>query len=213
MAKKADHASKKELIAMARNISYKFESYKKLDDDLSKMLEKISPYERLVVALSYINRQSDAFEYYLGLDRIFENNAFQYYVGKAIDVLEGNQKASFVIDELGNDIPDGDDNTSGWPFAFMQNALISLLEFFELVETKAEKKSSFVDIANTLLNNVDIIWHDNNEGSEEEFVIFGKEISILFNAINEISKKENKIVFINELKKMPLHLKDFYKRN
>lgn len=197
---------------MDRNVNYKFESYKKLDDDLSKMLEKISPYERLVVALSYINRQSDAFEYYLDLDRIFENNAFQYYVGKAIDVLEGNQKASFIIDELGSNIPDGDDNTSGWPFAFMQNALISLLEFFELVEDKGEKKSSFVDIVNILLNNVDIIWHDNNEGSEEEeFEIFGKEISILFNAINKISEKENKIVFVNELKKMPLHLKSFYK--
>ena len=106
-----------------------------------------------------------------------------------MDVLKGNKKASSFIDVLSDRIPDADDNTSGWPFAFMQNALISLLTFFELVENKG-KISLVIDIATIVLNNVDIIWFDNNEGSEEEELeIFGKEVSVLFNVINEISKK------------------------
>ena len=193
---------------MDGKMPYIFESYEKLKSDLLGNIKKMSQPKKELVALAYINRQSDIFEYSNNRSKIFGKNIFDLYVSKAKREIINKKNYSSCTSELDMLIPETDDS-GGWMSDFMQNALISLYCFFNFI--KEEKDCLFVDITNKILDNIDVLWYRNSlheDKEESEKIQFGREISILRDAIIKVenfNKGMDAINFVDSLEKIPLY--------
>lgn len=193
---------------MDNNVLYIFESCEKLKSDLLDYIKKLSQSQKELVALAYINRQSDIFEYSNDRSKIFKKNIFDLYISELKRGIDTEKDYSSYTLELDVLIPETDDS-GGWMSDFMQNALISLYCFLNFIEEKEDYL--FAEIVGKVLDNVDVLWYRNNlyeDKEESERIQFGKEISILCDAIvkvKNINGERDVVNFVDGLKKIPLY--------
>lgn len=196
--KKVANAFIQELTVMTNEISYNFESFKKLKLDLSNEIQEISEIERCWVALAYLNRQSAMFMKCNSVVKLFPLTMFDEYIEKAENEIRTPANLSSIINELESIIPDGEES-NGWEFDFVQNALLSLLSFFNFLMNK--KSFLFIDVILGVLINIDSVWSERDDKLDKKKEL-SREISILYDAIYNVKLITNKNIIVSGLKKI-----------
>ena len=191
---------------MDNDILYDMTSYEGVNKFEKDLLDNIrnTPWDKvLVIALCYINRQSFLCGEINKSIKIFSDGFIEDYLNKGWAVIDNKIEPYNIVNELDKIIPDGDEST-GWEFDFVQNALISFLMFFDLA--KKEKIELFVDVVSKVIDNLDVLWYEYGKPlGVDENRVFNKEIAIIINAIKDIKNKKHYSVSVSSLGSMNIN--------